>query len=517
MADATFGSCLKFDGSSGYIDMGDILNPGNSSWSVSLWFNADRITGDNILYNKENLYEAAAKGSKFDYAWNPHWNWNEQLNAIQTNTWYHATVVYDKSKQFVYLNGVLISERSQSGDIGTNTQKLLIGARGNTNPNSYFQGKMAHLKVFSRALSAEQVQEEYTAHTHAQSAYLNVSPLKLELFDEQEFNRMYINEDVPDTYFSNRERHELNIKIVNNHKEQFTIEKFPAEGSDHHFELVFRANVLHSTLKDSAKLTERFNFSDWLIRYRSNSDTEQPDSILFEYTGGSPLERNSGEALQIELKDMHAAAAHGARSTAVELKYKNLKYGTDSNFEGFTRANLEIVNHTGKKNIPLHIDILGNNSVLNDGNAANKLKLCIANTSSEKPIMLRPGTEESSSKFTLSFSAGSNEYDLSNSSRVGQIAVTTPNDWGSYKPTQSSTIILHPGGTNNQLAANASVFFDITNMVVDTPSGVTHMKIAYKNIPGYWDGEFSIPVEKTPIVHRMLSGNKNVERNKLKI
>ena len=37
-------------------------------------------------------------------------------------------------------------------------------------------------------------------------------------------------------------------------------------------------------------------------------------------------------------------------------------------------------------------------------------------------------------------------------------------------------------------------------MVVDTPPGVTFMKVAYRNIPGYWDGEVMVPIHKGPIV-----------------
>ena len=152
----------KFDGNNDYVDVGNVLNPNSDAWSISVWIKWNGKSGENIIYNKENLYEARVNNGYFQYAWQPHWNWDGgNSTPITANTWTHIVVTYDHDTQKIYKNGVLTYSRNQSGDIGTNTSKLLIGARGNTNPHNYFGGDIDELKVFNQALSQNQIQTLY--------------------------------------------------------------------------------------------------------------------------------------------------------------------------------------------------------------------------------------------------------------------------------------------------------------------------------------------------------------------
>ncbi|MDD5385800.1 MAG: Calx-beta domain-containing protein [Sulfuricurvum sp.] len=152
----------KFDGTNDYVDVGNVLNPLSSSWSVSVWFKWNGKGGDNIIYNKENLYEARVSGGYFQYAWMPHWNWDGGTSfPVTQDTWYHAVVTYDGITQKVYKDGVKVYERAQSGAIGTNTNKLLMGARGSGSPGSFFGGNIDEVQIFDMALTAEKVMSLY--------------------------------------------------------------------------------------------------------------------------------------------------------------------------------------------------------------------------------------------------------------------------------------------------------------------------------------------------------------------
>lgn len=147
-----------YDGVDDYIDFGDVLDPGSSHWSVAMWFRWDGSGGENILYNKENLYEARVLNGYFHYAWRPHWNWDGGTSIpVVANTWTHVVVTYDRSTQRVYKNGVLVYSRNQGGNIGSNNNKFLVGARGNTTPFNYFGGDIDEVYVYSHALSAAEV------------------------------------------------------------------------------------------------------------------------------------------------------------------------------------------------------------------------------------------------------------------------------------------------------------------------------------------------------------------------
>jgi len=150
-------------GSSQYVDLGNGFSPGNSSWSVSVWFKWDGSSGENIIYNKENLFEARVQGGYFQYAWQPHWYWDGGISfPVTAGQWIHAVVTYDGSFQRVYENGILVYERSQSGSLGSNSNKLLIGARGSNNPQHFFGGQIDEVLIYSEALTGGQISDIYT-------------------------------------------------------------------------------------------------------------------------------------------------------------------------------------------------------------------------------------------------------------------------------------------------------------------------------------------------------------------
>lgn len=162
---------LVFDGTNDTIFTADstYLNPGSSDFSIELLFNCSNASvGEGILYNKENLYEATIHGGYFQYAWQPHWNWDGDASfPVSSNTWYHAVVTYDKSYQRMYKNGVEVYNRAQSGDMGTNTVVLSMGARGvDSSGNSgynFFPGQIPVVKVYKKALTANEVTTNFQA------------------------------------------------------------------------------------------------------------------------------------------------------------------------------------------------------------------------------------------------------------------------------------------------------------------------------------------------------------------
>jgi hypothetical protein len=145
-----------------YVNAGNVLNPDSNDWSVSVWVKWNGENGEQIIYNKENLYEARVKNGYFEYAWQPHWNWDGgQSIPVSQGVWTHFVITYDHSTQKVYEDGALMYSRNQTGDIGTNNDSLLIGARGNTSPQNYFNGNIDELKMFDKALDATQVLDIY--------------------------------------------------------------------------------------------------------------------------------------------------------------------------------------------------------------------------------------------------------------------------------------------------------------------------------------------------------------------
>ena len=162
---------LVFDGTNDLIFTADstYLDPGSSPFSIELLFNCSNASvGEGILYNKEDLYETAIHGGVFQYAWQPHWAWDgDSTFPVSSNTWYHAVVTYDGSYQRMYKNGVEVYNRAQSGNMGSNSNVLSMGARGVDGSGgsgyNFFPGQIPVVKAYKAALTAAEVQQNYQA------------------------------------------------------------------------------------------------------------------------------------------------------------------------------------------------------------------------------------------------------------------------------------------------------------------------------------------------------------------
>jgi prepilin-type N-terminal cleavage/methylation domain-containing protein len=146
----------------GYLDLGDpadaSLDPGISTWTISAWINWDGSTGENIIYNKESLYEARVYNGYLNFAWQPSWVWyGGNAAPVDPDTWTHVTTVYSGSQQILYLNGDRVFARNETGAIGSNSAKLLIGARGSTSPRNFFGGLIDEVHIWNRALAVNEI------------------------------------------------------------------------------------------------------------------------------------------------------------------------------------------------------------------------------------------------------------------------------------------------------------------------------------------------------------------------
>jgi hypothetical protein len=113
-----------------------------------------------ILYNKENLYEAAAGGGYYNYAWQPDWAWRGTTSfPIIVGQWYYGVNTYNHAKQYVYRNGVEVNSQNLAGNIGSNTNVLYLGRRG-SGP-AYFTGAIDEVRMSNVARSAGWLQTTY--------------------------------------------------------------------------------------------------------------------------------------------------------------------------------------------------------------------------------------------------------------------------------------------------------------------------------------------------------------------
>ncbi len=323
--------------------------------------------------------------------------------------------------------------------------------------------------------------------------------------------------------FDGQQGQTLKLDITNSSRRDMKPKQLTgnATADNHHFELRFRPGTL--VLPDSASPNRpaiSVEEPGWKISEKP-AVSDAGVSFYLLITNPTPIE--SGKSTSVTLKDLSGDGKVGAHGTRVELKWNNsLEWVASAGqspeplVPGHRLQHLSVVNQSGQKQIPLHIGIVGNDKVLNN-KTANVLQLRISNLIKPDPlkpgegnIRLNPGPdpkEPAATKFIFSFDASTGSqkdpWALGFIQQVNKIGINAGTKFNTPTPTEQSqsvqwimwpteAITLKPGD---------SIDVNITNIVTEHPSGLTNLYIHYKNIPGYWDGDFVATIEKAPLVY----------------
>tara|TARA_Y100000114_G_scaffold156027_1_gene181762 strand:- start:302 stop:961 length:660 start_codon:yes stop_codon:yes gene_type:complete len=133
--------------------------------TMSSWFNADSTSSFRCWMGKgQNLcYMIFFNGTKIRMRIGS----NISANAIDsasdytTGTWTNVVGTYDGSNMKIYIDGALDQTKARSGTIPTNSVNLGIGFDGAT--GLHFDGKIATSLIYSRALTANEVLQNFNA------------------------------------------------------------------------------------------------------------------------------------------------------------------------------------------------------------------------------------------------------------------------------------------------------------------------------------------------------------------
>jgi Concanavalin A-like lectin/glucanases superfamily/Fibronectin type III domain len=78
--------------------------------------------------------------------------------ALTANTWAYLAATYDGATMRLYVNGVQVASRAQTGAIATSTNPLQIG--GDSIYGQYFAGRIDEVRIYNQALSVAQIQSD---------------------------------------------------------------------------------------------------------------------------------------------------------------------------------------------------------------------------------------------------------------------------------------------------------------------------------------------------------------------
>jgi hypothetical protein len=129
--------------------------------TLEAWVNPTTLTGiwrDVIYKGDDNYYLAADSTNVRPAICGPSGGALFGTGKLSANAWTHLAGTYDGATVRLYVNGVQVSSRAQTGAIPISTNPLQIG--GDTIYGQYFPGRVDEVRIYNRALSATDIQRD---------------------------------------------------------------------------------------------------------------------------------------------------------------------------------------------------------------------------------------------------------------------------------------------------------------------------------------------------------------------
>jgi len=178
------GNAFSFNGTTSYVELGDVMDVGLSSWTYSCWFKASDVTNYPTLFNK--TIAASSQGrittyfiaNKLAFLFQADSSLNAQVfsaTTINLNTWYNAVFIIDRADKLkLYINGVLEAGTSENNNISSYSNNnyntslpFMIGAAnvgGANPPGNFFNGLIDEFAVWNRVLTQAEITELQTKY-----------------------------------------------------------------------------------------------------------------------------------------------------------------------------------------------------------------------------------------------------------------------------------------------------------------------------------------------------------------
>ncbi len=543
--DERFGRCLEFSGTTNsYVEFPALSDvPISTAMTILFWTTLTAIDRRTCLMDlefsgKNRLALFLQLRSNGEFLFSKSWIWpagqtnwyyrstDSRMKSI-ASTWFHFAIVKNQQgTETHYLDGRPISDFHFVGTQDTSSRIRPPGSgpevvaapepsclgkswANKTDSTAAFGGHLAHVRIYSRALTQDQINWHIDGDRTVQYRYRITHPIDFSLE----------NRDADPTLFMDGHPDGQNMFLRVNNVTGGVVQLAPLPGPEAsetncHFELAFRPGALETN--SVAKVTVAASNSAWKIASKSWAKPDDRDSLYLLCTQPGPLPDGG---LTLELRHMLPDSRYGTRTTLVDFRYKNLKSGSGETISGSVQQNLDLVNHQGRRNIPLHVGFAGSNLVLNKSDKSPPLKLRVTNVLPRTDLYDDPHKAaatgilrfDDKSEFLLSFDerAGT-DWALNAPEIIKDIVVR----YAKGSVTENSPKAQRIGGTEGKpwqwkiplkdlsLGPEEHLEIWLENVKASGSDGHSNLYLDYRDVPGYWNGRFTTVIEKAPLVYR---------------
>lgn len=164
------GQGFTFDGADDQITIPDNANQnGGTNLTIEAWINPSSLphggtilqkrtsgnTGGYVLEPTQTSGGGAPNGLQFVIMIGGVYSTLNPANVLNSNVWQHVSATYDGAFMRIYVNGVEVANKPQTGAIDNVAAPIVVGR--NAANFTGFPGKIDEISVYNRALSAEEV------------------------------------------------------------------------------------------------------------------------------------------------------------------------------------------------------------------------------------------------------------------------------------------------------------------------------------------------------------------------
>ncbi|SDS14267.1 Por secretion system C-terminal sorting domain-containing protein [Formosa sp. Hel1_31_208] len=155
---------VYFDGAVDYVDMEDALDLNPTEFTVSAWVKRDAADSGtkSIISKRDNPFTIGydlriLNDNRIQMFWK---NGSDQIltstAAIPDDEWHHVAAIYNGTRLFLYIDGVVDNQANRSAPSDTN-ESFYIAAAGKNTPTQHFRGNIDEVRVWDTELSIAQL------------------------------------------------------------------------------------------------------------------------------------------------------------------------------------------------------------------------------------------------------------------------------------------------------------------------------------------------------------------------